>query len=285
MTSISWLTNLFQRPITTKGRWKLTVNPESNKDESRKTIATCPDISHPCSALACLSPVWRCSAAICAHPLRGVRLLAPIRQASSFLPMSEKIIPSRPSHSSCRCASCRGAAIAQGFYPRLLDNDPAAWTFFNKTNQKKGMQQQALADAVAIVAYAPNIDNLGVLGGAVGKICNRHCALGVAPELYQIVHDTLMASIGEVLTKEGTTVTDEIGGAWSNAVTVMALVEICITTEEGLNQAAEARAGGWRGFKDFELVKRTQVGTCTDTVNSDFAACDGAVAGFDFTPG
>lgn len=166
--------------------------------------------------------------------------------------------------------------ITADFYPRLLGNNPSAWAFFNKTNQAKGLQQQALADAV--IAYASNIENLGVLGPTVQKISHRHCALGVTPEFYTLVHDTLMASIGEVL---GDAVTPDIGEAWSNAV--MALAEICIGEEEGLYSFAEQRPGGWRGYKDFTLVKKSQVGT--DTVSFDFSAVDAPDVGIGFTPG
>lgn len=166
--------------------------------------------------------------------------------------------------------------ITTDFYPRLLGNNPSALAFFNATNQKKGMQQQALADAV--IAFASNIDRLGVLGPAVAKISHRHCALGVVPELYQIVHDTLLESIGEVL---GDAVTPEIGEAWSNAV--MALAEICITEEEKLYTLAEGRRGGWRHYKEFELVKKQRVGE--DTVAFTFKACDQPDTPIDFTSG
>mmetsp|Transcript_84193 Transcript_84193/g.160841 ORF Transcript_84193/g.160841 Transcript_84193/m.160841 type:complete len:398 (+) Transcript_84193:57-1250(+) len=192
----------------------------------------------------------------------------------SYLPMAAKTIETVKA--TAPVVAPLASKITEDFYPRLLSKNPAAWAFFNKTNQKKGMQQQALADAV--VAYASNIENLAPLLPAVAKISNRHCALGVTPDLYQMVHDTLMASIGEVL---GDAVTPEIGEAWSNAV--MALAEICINEEEKLYKAAEERKGGWRGYKDFELVKKEKVGE--DTVAFNFAACDSPGTGIDFTHG
>lgn len=168
--------------------------------------------------------------------------------------------------------------ITADFYPRMFSAAPAALSFFNKTNQSKGNQSQALADAV--VAYAVNIDKLENLGGAVAKITHRHCGLGVTPELYQIVHDNLMGSIVEVLqNQEGINITEEIVSGWSNAV--MALAEICSGEEEKLYQKAEARKGGWRGFKEFSLARKTPVGE--DTVRFEFE--DGTDTGFDFTPG
>jgi len=181
----------------------------------------------------------------------------------SYLPLSQETI--RVIKDTAPVVAPLATKITGDFYPRLFKNNPAAWAFFNKTNQAKGHQSQALADAV--IAYAGNIDNLGALGGAVAKINHRHCALGVTPELYQMVHDTLMASIGEVL---GEAVTPEIGRGWSNAV--MALAEICINAEEDLYKQAEAREGGWRGFKEFELARKERVGQ--DTVAFDFAPLD-----------
>jgi len=156
--------------------------------------------------------------------------------------------------------------ITEAFYPLMFKNNPEALSFFNKTNQVKGAQPRALANA--IVAFASNIDNLKVLAPAVEKMAHRHCAIGVAPEHYGIVHKNLMLAIGEVL---GDAVTPEIGMAWSNAV--LALGKILITTEEELFRIAEARPGGWRGYADFVLTGREQV--AEDTVTFEFAPSGG----------
>merc|ERR1719229_1777102 len=138
------------------------------------------------------------------------------------------------------------------------------------------MQAQTLAKAV--VAFASNIDNLGVLGPAVEKIAHRHVALVVTPELYSIVHSNLMLAIGEVL---GDAVTPEIGEGWSNAV--LALAEILTNAEEELYQKVEARKGGWRGMRDFEVTGIQKV--AEDTVQFDFMPKDGSSTGIEFSPG
>lgn len=199
------------------------------------------------------------------------------RLFQAYLPMSAKTID--VIKATAPAVAPLAKKITQHFYPRMFNQNPAALAFFNQTNQKKGMQQEALADAV--IAYASNIDNLAVLLPAVDKIAHRHVALGVTPELYQIVHDNLMASIGHVLTAEGIDVTPEIATGWSNAV--MALAEICIGEEEKLYTMAEARSGGWRGYKEFELVKKETV--AADTVAFDFKACDAPDTPIDFQPG
>lgn len=192
----------------------------------------------------------------------------------SYLPLSTKTI--KVIKATAPVVAPRATAITSNFYPRLFKNHPEVSTFFNKAHQVNGTQPQALADAV--VAYASHIDKLEAVGGAVAKINHRHCALGVTPPFYPAVHESLLASIAEVL---GDTVTPEIGEAWSNAV--MALGEICIGEEEKLYQLVEQREGGWRGYKEFTLIKKTQVGI--DTVAFDFQACDNPDAKIDFSPG
>jgi len=192
----------------------------------------------------------------------------------SYLPMSQETID--VIKATAPVVGPKAPEITATFYPTLFKNAPAALQFFNKANQMKGAQSEALADAV--VAYATNIDNLEVLGPAVQKINHRHCALGVTPELYGIVHDNLMEAVGKVL---GDAVTPEIGQAWSNAV--MALAEIMIGEEEKLYQVIEGRQGGWRGFKEFELVKKEKV--AEDTVSFDFAPTDGYSGGFEYEAG
>lgn len=191
-----------------------------------------------------------------------------------YMPMSAKTI--ELIKATAPVVAPHATTITQNFYPRLFRDNPEVGIFFNKTNQAKGTQSKAVAGAV--VAFASNIDNLGALGGAVGKICNRHCGLGVAPNFYQAVHDALLASVVEVL---GDAVTPEIGEAWSNAV--MALAEILIETEEGMYQAAEKREGGWRGYKDFVLSHKERVGE--DTVEFRFVATDNPDGGIQFAPG
>eukprot|EP00051_Salpingoeca_urceolata_P010270 m.125091 g.125091 ORF g.125091 m.125091 type:complete len:397 (-) comp16645_c0_seq2:278-1468(-) len=169
-------------------------------------------------------------------------------------------------------------AITRNFYPRMLGAHPELYKFFNKNNQRTNRQPKALAEAV--VAYASNIDNLGVLGAAVELMATKHCGLQVLPEHYQIVHDNLMESVAEVL---GDAVTPEIGQGWSEAV--MGLAGILIDAEETLYKAAESRSGGWRGWREFELVDKIDM--TKDVSTFSFAPKDGNVpaTGFDFTAG
>ncbi len=138
----------------------------------------------------------------------------------------------------------KAAEITAVFYPKMLSNNPEVLKYFNKTNQRSGRQPTALANAV--VAYAQNIDNLGALGDAVKLMAHKHCALGVQPEDYGIVHKNLMEAVAEVLHVDG-----DIAGGWSEAV--LALAGILIDTEKALYAAAEKRRGGWRGKRAFTV--------------------------------
>ena len=136
--------------------------------------------------------------------------------------------------------------ITDLFYKTMFEKNPEVLAFFNMRNQVGGAQPQALANAVT--AYGSNIDNLGVLGGAIKLMATKHCGLQVLPEHYGIVHSNLMAAVGAVL---GDAVTPEIGNAWSESV--LFLAGVLIGEEEKLYKAAEERSGGWRGWKDFIL--------------------------------
>ena len=164
--------------------------------------------------------------------------------------------------------------ITGTFYPKMLGRNPWLFDFFNESNQRAGRQagafseflsgnttgedlamgsaqQKTLADA--IIAYALNIDNLDELSETVTRIAHKHCALGIKPEHYQIVHDNLMEAIGEVL---GSAVTADVAAAWSEAV--MALAKIFIDVESKLyNETEKTQWSGNREFIITEIIQET----------------------------
>lgn len=156
----------------------------------------------------------------------------------------------------------------------MFKNNPEAALFFNKANQRKETQPAALANAV--IAYASHIDQLHLLSRAVDLIAHKHCGLQVLPEHYAIVEKNLMIAIAEVL---GDAVTAEVGAAWTEAV--QALSKILIDHEEGLYKVAEAKKGGWRGWKEFTIDAKDMI---ADDVALLTLKCNGSDA-FDFTPG
>src|SRR5271165_2303755 len=142
-----------------------------------------------------------------------------------------------------------GETLTRHFYKRMFLHNPEVKEFFNPANQAAGLQQKALA--AAICAYAANIDNLTVLGGAVELIAQKHASLQIKSEHYPIVGQNLLASIREVL---GGRATDEVIDAWANAYGFLA--EILIDREKEIYREHAEAPGGWEGFKSFRVARK-----------------------------
>jgi nitric oxide dioxygenase len=160
-----------------------------------------------------------------------------------------------------------GETLTRHFYQRMFTHNPEVAPFFNPANQTAGKQQRALAGAIA--AYAANIDNLEVLGGAVELIAQKHASLMIKPEHYPIVGQHLLASIQEVL---GEGATDEIIGAWAEAYGFLA--DIMIGREKQIYNENARKPGGWEGFKDFRIVRKEK--ESSNITSFYLAAADGA---------
>lgn len=142
-----------------------------------------------------------------------------------------------------------GERLTQHMYQRMFSHNPEVAPFFNSSNQAGGEQQRALAGAIC--AYAANIDNLEVLGGAVELIAHKHASLQIKAEHYPIVGEHLLASIREVL---GEAASDEVIHAWSEAYGFLA--KILIGREQRIYADNKEKPGGWEGFRDFKLVRK-----------------------------
>jgi nitric oxide dioxygenase len=139
--------------------------------------------------------------------------------------------------------------ITRRFYNLMFAGNPEVQAYFNPAHQHSGGQQRALAGAIC--AYAANIDNLGALGMAVELIAQKHCSLGIQPELYPVVGKYLLAAIKEVL---GDGATDEIIAAWAEAYGFLA--EIFIGREEQIYAAQLTARGGWNGYRRFVVERK-----------------------------
>ena len=142
-----------------------------------------------------------------------------------------------------------GETLTKHFYTRMFSHNPEVAPFFNPANQSGGTQQRALA--AAICAYAANIDNLEVLGGAVELIAHKHASLQIKPEHYPIVGENLLASIREVL---GDGATDDVINAWGEAYGFLA--DILIGREQQIYTEAAEKTGGWEGFRKFKIDRK-----------------------------
>lgn len=168
-----------------------------------------------------------------------------------------------------------GEILTRHFYTRMFTHNPEVASLFNPSNQAAGTQQKALA--AAICAYAANIDNLEVLGGAVELIAHKHASLRILPEHYPIVGSNLLASIREVL---GEGASDEILAAWEEAYEFLA--EILIARERQIYAEQSGAAGGWEGFKPFRIARKVEESEVITSFHLEPAAGEGLPA---FKPG
>src|SRR5690625_6309019 len=82
----------------------------------------------------------------------------------------------------------------------MFNDHPELLNIFNEANQKRGKQQQALANMV--YEAAKNIDQLEVLLEDVQLIAEKHRGLQVKPEHYPIVGKYLLLARSEEHTSE-----------------------------------------------------------------------------------
>ena len=139
--------------------------------------------------------------------------------------------------------------LTRHFYKRMFAHNPEVAPFFNPANQTSGNQQRALAGAIC--AYAANIDNLEVLGGAVELIAQKHASLMIKPEHYPIVGTNLLASIREVL---GDGATEDVINAWGDAYHFLA--DILIGREAQIYKEQAQAPHGWDGFASFRVIRK-----------------------------
>jgi len=169
-----------------------------------------------------------------------------------------------------------GEALTTHFYKIMLDEYPEVRPLFNQAHQSSGEQPRALANGVLM--YARNIDRLEALGDLAGQIVNKHVALQVQPEHYPIVGTCLLRAIREVLGAE--IATDEVIAAWAAAY--QQLADILIGAEKAAYDANEKAPGGWRGARDFKVVRREIE---SDEITSFYLAPADGQPVVDFQPG
>lgn len=144
-----------------------------------------------------------------------------------------------------------GTAITRAMYERLFENAEIRTLFNQSHHGGDGAQTKALA--VAILAYAQNIDNLGALGPTVERIAQKHVGLQIAPEHYPFVATALLGAIKQVL---GDAATDQILRAWGEAYWFLA--NLLIGREKTIYGDLAQATGGWTGWRDFVVESRTR---------------------------
>ncbi|MFC4387735.1 NO-inducible flavohemoprotein [Gracilibacillus marinus] len=144
-----------------------------------------------------------------------------------------------------------GNAITSRFYQLLFTNHPELKNIFNQTNQKRGKQPQALANAV--YAAAANIDQLHNILPVVKQIAHKHRSLNIRAEHYPIVGENLLKAMKDVL---GDACTDTITNAWAEAYGVIA--DAFISVEKEMYQETAQQKGGWIGYRDFTVIQKVE---------------------------
>jgi len=169
--------------------------------------------------------------------------------AMSITPQQAKILKE-----SVPVIAADGQAIANLMYGRLLGDHPELNHIFNVVHQHTGRQPKALA--MALYAYANNIDDLGKLSPALELICQKHASLYLKPEYYDIVGTYLLDAMRDILDDE---FTDEMRDAWKAGYSLLAQTMI------GREVKLYAQASGWTDWRDFRIVRK--VPECEDVAS------------------
>lgn len=138
--------------------------------------------------------------------------------------------------------------IGLRFYKLLFEKAPDLYNIFNQTNQKRGIQQEALG--YTVYAAGEYITNLDAIKPVIERISQKHRAIGIKAEQYPVVGETLLQAVKDVL---GDAATDEIINAWEKAYSYIS--DAFISLEEKLYEETKKQAGGWEGYKDFYIEK------------------------------
>ncbi len=139
-----------------------------------------------------------------------------------------------------------GLLLTTHFYQRVFSINAELKNTFNMANQQDGRQPTALA--MAVLAYAENIDDPSALLSALLRIGHKHVSLAIRPEHYTVIGSHLIASISDVL---GTAATPALLDAWTAAYGQLA--SLMISLEAGLYAAQVAKPGGWTGWRPFTV--------------------------------
>ena len=144
--------------------------------------------------------------------------------------------------------------IAQRFYRHMFTEHPELLDgVFNRGNQARGEQQQALAGSVASFAASLLTTPPHMPEHLLSRIAHKHASLGMRPDQYQVVHDNLMWAIVDVL---GEAVTPQVAAAWDEVYWLMA--NALINEERGLYSARGVRPQTvWRDWQVERKIRET----------------------------
>ncbi|MFD2936117.1 globin domain-containing protein [Spirosoma flavum] len=168
-----------------------------------------------------------------------------------------------------------GLLLTTHFYQRVFSNNAELKNTFDMANQENGRQPMALA--MAVLAYAENIDDPSVLLTTLQRIGHKHTSLAVRPEHYPVIGRHLIASISEVL---GTAATPALLDAWTTAYEQLA--HLMISIEADLYAAQVTKQGSWTGWRPF--IVNAKIADTGEKTTVHLYPADGATVA-DYGPG
>jgi nitric oxide dioxygenase len=144
--------------------------------------------------------------------------------------------------------------IADSLYRHLFDTHPELLDgVFNRGDQVQGTQNVALAGSITAFASALVNTPDQLPEHLLARVGHKHASLGLAPDQYQLVHDSFMWAIGDVL---GDAATPPIAAAWDEVYWLMAYTLIHI--ERGLYSSRGIRPHTvWRQWTVRQKIPET----------------------------
>lgn len=82
--------------------------------------------------------------------------------------------------------------IGLRFYKLLFEKAPDLYNVFNQTNQKRGIQQEALG--YTVYAAGEYITNLDAIKPVIERISQKHRAIGIKAEQYPVGRGNIITS-------------------------------------------------------------------------------------------
>lgn len=174
--------------------------------------------------------------------------------------------------------------ITTRFYKKMLGENPELRAFFNMSNQRNKRQSAAFGQAMfepqesqsavlakSVLAAIENLQNLEAIKGPALRIVHKHCALGILPHHYKLVHDNFLAATAEVL---GDAVTPAVADAWSGAL--LHVAEFFIEQEKALYDQTTAMQHNWDTHEPAEFIVRDVKRSARNMTSLYFERADGS---------
>lgn len=144
-----------------------------------------------------------------------------------------------------------GTDFTKHFYKRMFAANPELQNVFNQTNQALGGQPKKLLKTVALAAQAA-IETGEMPGELIEGICQKHAALHVGSEAYDVVGANLLGTIEDLLTDD-----KAVLDAWADLYGDIA--SVFMTREKEIMDEVASIPGSWIGRRAFKLVEKEKV--------------------------